>query len=260
MSQEGDELAGLSPEERQAIILEKVNGTGRVLAAVLAQEFRVSEDSIRRDLRDLSDAGLVQRFHGGASRVVVPALDFHRRETVGTSEKHLIGRAAAAAIPDGATLLLDSSTTVVHFVRNLPPGLSVRIVTTAVDVAAAALDHPVAEVILLGGRLGRFTRSVTGAAAVEAVRALRADYCVIGTCGVGDDLVLRADDYEDAYLKSVMIKASNKTMLLAAADKLGQLATYEVAPVAAISALFTTSQESAMLKRIHELGVDVHRT
>ncbi|WP_234879285.1 DeoR/GlpR family DNA-binding transcription regulator [Sinorhizobium americanum] len=256
---EAEELSGLSPEERQAIILEKVNAAGRVLAAALAQEFGVSEDSIRRDLRDLSDAGLVQRFHGGASRVVTPALDFHRRETVGAGEKHLIGRAAAATIPDGATLLLDSSTTVVHFVRNLPPGLSVRIITTAVDVAAAALDHPLVEVIMLGGRLGKLTRSATGASAIEAVRALRADYCILGTCGVGDDLMLRADDFEDAYLKSTMIKASNKTLLLAAADKLGQLATYEVASVSVVSTLFTTSQESGILKRIQELGVDVQK-
>ncbi|MGO1074985.1 DeoR/GlpR family DNA-binding transcription regulator [Inquilinus sp. CA228] len=257
MSAGTDEPAALSPEERQASILARVNAAGRVLAASLAQEYGVSEDSIRRDLRDLADAGLVQRFHGGAARAVTPALDFHRRESIGAAEKQRIGRAAAAAIPEGATLLVDSSTTVVHFVRSLSPALPVRIITTAVDVAAAALDHAAAEVILLGGRLGKLTRSATGAGAVEAVRALRADYCVLGTCGVDNNLMLRADDFDDAYLKSTMIKASNKTLLLATAERLGQVATYEVAPVSVVSTLFTSSPESAILKRIRELGVDV---
>ncbi|MDR6635410.1 DeoR/GlpR family transcriptional regulator of sugar metabolism [Phyllobacterium sp. 1468] len=257
MTTEKQEFASLSPEERQSIIVEKVNATGRVVAATLAQEFGVSEDSIRRDLRDLSEAGLVQRFHGGASRLVTPALDFHRRETVGAGEKQLIGRAAAAAIPEGATLLVDSSTTVIHFLRSLPPTLSVRIITTAVDVAAAALDHPLAEVIMIGGRLGRLTRNATGAGAIEAIRALKADYCILGTCGVDNNLMVRADDFDDAYLKATMIKASNKTLLLATAEKLGQIATYEVAPVSVVSTLFTSNHDNAILKRIEELGVDV---
>ncbi|MGB3878160.1 MAG: DeoR/GlpR family DNA-binding transcription regulator [Shinella zoogloeoides] len=251
------ELAALSPEERQAVILEKTNASGRVLAAELAQEFGVSEDSIRRDLRDLSDAGLVQRFHGGAARLVTPALDFQRRETLHMEEKHSIGRAAAAVIPDGATLLVDTSTTVVRFVRALPATLSVRIITAAVDVAAAALDHPNAEVVMLGGRLGRLTRSATGIAAIDAVRALRVDYCVLGTCGVAQDLTLRADDYEDALLKAAMIRAANKTLLLATADKLGQAATYEVAPVSAVSTLFTGTKDTAILDAVREAGVDV---
>lgn len=251
------ELTSLSPEERQAVILEKVNAAGRVLAAALAQEFGVSEDSIRRDLRDLSDAGLVQRFHGGAARLVTPALNFQRREALNIEEKEAIGQAAAASIPDGATLLVDSSTTVVRFVRALSPALSLRIITSAVDVAAAALDHPRAEVVMLGGRLGRPTRSATGVAAVDAVRALRADYCILGTCGVDEDLTLRADDYEDAHFKAAMVRAANKTLLLATADKLGQAATYEVAPISVISALFTSSRDTAILKAIREAGVDV---
>lgn len=257
MTADRKELAALSPEERQAVILEKINAAGRVLAAGLAQEFGVSEDSIRRDLRDLSDAGLVQRFHGGAARLVTPALDFHRRETLHAEEKQAIGRAAAMTIPDGATLLVDSSTTVVRFVRSLSPALSLRIITTAVDVAAAALDQPLAEVVMLGGRLSRLTRSATGAGAIDAIRTLRVDYCILGTCGVDHGLTLRADDFEDAHLKSAMIRAANKTLLLATADKLGQAATYEVAPISAVSALFTSSRDTAILKAIGEAGVDV---
>lgn len=257
MSTDNTALSLLSPEERQGIIIKKVNAAGRVIASALAQEFEVSEDSIRRDLRELSDAGLVQRFHGGASRIVAPALDFHRRETLGAGEKHLIGKAAAATIPEGATLLVDSSTTVLHFVRNLPATLSVRIITTAVDVAAAALDHPLAEVILLGGRLSKLTRSASGAGAIEAIHSLRVDYCILGTCGIDNDLMLRADDFDDAFLKTIMIKAANNILLLVPSEKLGRAAIYQVAPVSVVSTLFTGSRESSILTRIQELGVGI---
>ncbi|QRM56413.1 DeoR/GlpR family DNA-binding transcription regulator [Sinorhizobium sp. BG8] len=259
MSEEKMDAASLAPEERQAIILQRVNSTGRVIATALAAEFGVSEDSIRRDLRDLSDAGLVQRFHGGASRLVTPALEYQRREALGNEEKQLIGRAAAATIPAGSTLLVDSSTTIVHFIRSLPATLPVRVVTTAIDVAAAALEHPLAEVILLGGRLNKLTRSSTGAATVEAIRALRADFCVLGTCGIDDDLVVRADDYDDAFMKAAMMKASNKTLLLASSEKLGRAATHEVAPLSAVSSLFTDAHDNPILKRIEELGLDVEK-
>lgn len=259
MTEESGHGMSLAPEERQAIILERVNYVGRVVATELAVEFGVSEDSIRRDLRELSDAGQVQRFHGGAARLVSPALDFKKREAIGSQEKELIGRAAAATIPAGATLLVDTSTTIVHFIRAIAPTVPIRVITPSIDVAAAALDHPLAEVIQLGGRLSKLIRSSTGTAAIEAIRAVRADYCVLGTCGIDHDLVLRADDYDDAFIKAAMIKASNKTLLLASHEKIGRAATHEVAPVSAISALYTDARDSLILTRIEELGLDVVR-
>jgi DeoR/GlpR family transcriptional regulator of sugar metabolism len=247
----------LSPEERQSILLERINATGRVLAATAAEELGVSEDSIRRDLRDMTDAGLVSRFHGGAAKLITPPLDFQRREVLDAGEKSMIARAAAARIPEGSTLLLDSSTTVLHFVWALSPSLKVRIMTSAVDIAAAALDHPQAEVLLIGGRLNRLTRSATGASALEAIRGIRADICVLGTCGVDDELAVRADDFEDAYIKGAMIKSSRTAMLLTTSDKLGKASTHHVSPVSSISTLFTGHTENSITRRISEKGVEV---
>ncbi|PZU85511.1 MAG: DeoR/GlpR transcriptional regulator [Shinella sp.] len=257
MSERTGELSALSPEERQAQLLERVNTSGRVLAAAAAIEFGVSEDSIRRDLRELAEAGLVQRFHGGAARLITPVLDFSRRERVDGGEKLRIGQAAAGTIEDGATLLVDSSTTTLHFLKELPASRSVRIITTSVDIAAAALDHPRADVTMLGGRLNRQTRSSTGPSALEEVRRLRPDVCVLGTCGIDERLNLRADDFDDAHIKAAMIKASAKTIVLAPREKLGRAATYEVAPISAISTLFTSTNELSITQRIQEQGIDV---
>ncbi|ARM92242.1 DeoR family transcriptional regulator protein (plasmid) [Rhizobium sp. CIAT894] len=258
MKKRPETVPASSPEERQAILLERINQQGRVLATAIARELCVSEDSIRRDLKELVDAGLVQRFHGGAMRLSAPVLDFRRREVLDGPDKSAIGRAAAASIPDDVTIFVDSSTTVLHFLRNLPPSLQVRILTTSVDIAAAALDHPIADVTILGGgKLNRLTRSATGALAVEAVRSVRADICVLGTCGVDEKLTLRADDIEDAFLKAAMIKAAGRTLLLASHEKLGLNATYEVAPISTISTLYTTATNEPMISRIREAGVEV---
>ncbi|ACE94860.1 putative transcriptional regulator protein, DeoR family (plasmid) [Rhizobium etli CIAT 652] len=246
-----------SPEERQAILLERINKEGRVLATAIARELCVSEDSIRRDLKELVDARLVQRFHGGAMRLSAPVLDFRRREALDAPDKSAIGRAAAASIPNDVTIFVDSSTTVLHFLRNLPPSLQVRILTTSIDIAAAALDHPIADVTFVGGKLNRLTRSATGALAVEAVRGIRADICVLGTCGIDENLTLRADDIDDAFLKAAMVKAAERTLLLAPHDKLGRKATYEVAPISTISTLYTTATREPLIARIKEAGVEV---
>lgn len=248
-----------SPEERQAAILARIEAEGRVLAADLAVEFGVSDDSIRRDLRDLAVAGLVQRVHGGALRPARPMPDFRARDALFIEEKAAIGAAAAALVPDGATLLLDTSTTVVRFVRALPRTLDLRIYTPALDVAAAALDHPRADVSLIGGRLDRQTRSAAGVAAVDAVRALKVDLCILGTCGLGEDLGLRADDGDDARLKAAMIAAARQTVLLATADALSRPAPHAVAPIELVSRLVTGSRDAALLAAIAAAGVAVTR-
>ncbi|WP_245440560.1 DeoR/GlpR family DNA-binding transcription regulator [Rhizobium phaseoli] len=190
-------------------------------------------------------------------RLSAPVLDFRRREALDAPDKSAIGRAAAASIPNDVTIFVDSSTTVLHFLRNLPPSLQVRILTTSIDIAAAALDHPIADVTFLGGKLNRLTRSATGALTAETVRGVRADICVLGTCGVDENLTLRADDIEDAFLKAAMMKAAGKTLLLASHDKLGRNATYEVAPISTISTLYTTTTSEPLISRIREAGVEV---
>ncbi len=249
-----------SSEERKTILLERVTRDGRVLAGAMAEEFGVSEDSIRRDLRDLAEAGLVQRFHGGAAKLppasLLPApLEFQRRRSVDSAAKIRIATAACGLIPDQAVVLLDSSTTVLEFVRVLPANLRLHIVTSAVDIAAAALDHPGMTVVLIGGRLNRHTRSSLDATALDAIRNVKADFCILGACGIDPELTLRADDFEDAYIKGAMMKAATRTILLATADKLGKTAAHLIGPVPAGSTIITETPDADFADRASEAGI-----
>jgi DeoR/GlpR family transcriptional regulator of sugar metabolism len=246
-----------SAQERRGLMLKRINEAGRILASEAAVEFGVSEDSIRRDLRGLADAQLVYRFHGGAARRTELAKDFTARTLDDCDPKHAIARAAAAMVPANITLLVDSSTTALQFVRALPEDLALRIVTTSLDVGAAALDHPCIEVVLIGGRLNRMTRSATGASALAA-QAVRADLCVLGACGIDPDLTLRAEDHEDAYLKSAMIKASAQTMVLARGSKLGPTSPFLVASISDVTSLVTEQgADPAILEKIQAKGPQI---
>lgn len=251
-------LKDFSPDERKTMILKRINESGRVLANAVASEFGVSEDSIRRDLRELSELGLVQRFHGGASRTKPSLRSFKQRANDEPAEKKAIASAAAQRIPANATLFLDSSTTVLEFVRALPVDLQTCIVTSSPEIASAALDHPLCEVILLGGTLNRLTRSVIGQSALAEVRSMHVDYCILGACAVDESLMLRAQNYEDASFKLAMSKACNEVILLTTAEKLLKQGPFAIAPISTITTLITDkTADPTILARIRDAGVEV---
>lgn len=251
-------LKDLSPDERKSMILRRINENGRVLANMIASEFGVSEDSIRRDLRELADQGLVQRFHGGAARSRTGPRSFQQRAREETAGKKAIARAAAAFIPPDATMVLDSSTTVLEFVRALPADFRACIITSAPDIAVAALDHPLCEVILLGGTLNRLTRSVISQSTLAEVQSMRIDYCVLGACAVDESLMLRAENYDDARMKLAFAEASNEVLLLATSDKLVKRGPFAIGPITLISTLVTdTTADPSILDRIGGAGVEV---
>ncbi|PSH66896.1 DeoR/GlpR transcriptional regulator [Phyllobacterium sophorae] len=251
-------LKDLSPDERKGMILKRINESGRVLASAVASEFGVSEDSIRRDLRELSEQGLVQRFHGGAARSRSGPRSFQQRARDETAGKRAIAAAAAARIPAHATMLLDSSTTVLEFVRALPADLQTCIITGCPDIASAALDHPCCEVILLGGSLNRLTRSTIGQSTLAEAQSMRVDYCVLGACAVDEGLMLRAENYDDARMKLAFGQASNEIILLATSEKLLKQGPFSIGPISLISTLVTDrTADRSILERISGEGVEV---
>ncbi|MBB3236731.1 DeoR/GlpR family DNA-binding transcription regulator [Phyllobacterium endophyticum] len=248
----------LSPDERKEIILKQIGDSGRVLANVAAAQFGVSEDSIRRDLRELADLGLVKRFHGGATRMSSGRRNFQQRADEKMPERKLLATAAASRIPDKSTMLLDSSTTVLEFVRAMPNGLEVSIMTGTPEIASAALDRDNGEVILIGGTLNPSTRSTVGASALAVIQSSRFDVCVLGACAIDADLVLRAESYDDAYLKTAMGAACTEIIVLATSDKLFKQANFAIGPVSMITTLFTDDgADESIVQRIRDEGVEV---
>src|SRR6202043_1249041 len=140
-------------QQRKSHILEVLRRDGQVVAKKLSAALSVSEDTIRRDLREMAQEGLLQRVHGGALPSSPAIADFAGRELIAADGKVAIGRAAAKLIQPGQVVMLDGGTTARQVARHIPLDLKATIVTHSPTIATELLNHPNVEVILIGGRL-----------------------------------------------------------------------------------------------------------
>src|SRR2546423_2694272 len=137
--------------ERRELFLERLSAHRRLVAKDLAAELGISEDSVRRDMRDLAAAGLCQRVYGGAVPVSPALADYATRTSVEPGSKQRVTAAAAALIQSGDRVILDGGTTTLAVVRALPPTLSATVITHSPTIAVALIEHPRIEILLLGG-------------------------------------------------------------------------------------------------------------
>jgi DeoR/GlpR family transcriptional regulator of sugar metabolism len=223
--------------ERQSLLMSRLADEGRLLAGELARELGVSEDTIRRDLRELAARGLVLRVHGGA----LPASPTHRplaaRAGLRAGEKARLAAAAAGLVRDGMTLLVDGGTTNLALVAALSPRLVATVVTHSPTIAAALEPLPGVEVIVLGGRLFRHSMVALGADTAEALARVQADLLFLGITGLHLEAGLTTGDHEEARFKARLVARAAETVVLATADKIGAASPFQVAPLSSLGTL-----------------------
>ena len=229
--------------ERRNEILVRLNRDGKVVASQLVDELGVSEDTVRRDLRELAADGLVQRVHGGALPPTTPMPSFAQRLHVSREAKGHLAEAALPLLEGANVVLLDGGTTALELARRLPPERDCTVLTNSPPVAAALASHPRAEVVLIGGRMLKDSQTTVGAEAVEALRQVRADACVLGICSVDAELGITTSHSEEAHVKRAMVAASAEVIALATADKLQTASPWVVAPVGDLTHLVTDADE-----------------
>jgi DeoR/GlpR family transcriptional regulator of sugar metabolism len=245
----------LTAERRQAILAE-VEREGRVVASELVTSLGVSEDTVRRDLRDLAEQGLLQRVHGGALASAPSTGSFTHRLEVSREEKAALAEAALPLLAGARVIVLDGGTTTLELARRLPVHYDGTVVTNSPPVASALASHPKAEVMLVGGRLLKDAQVAIGAAAVEAFQTVRADMCVLGICSLHPDVGVTTLDDEEAHVKRAMVASAGEVIALATADKLNTASPWVVAQLADIDHLITDG--SAELSRPYaSAGIDV---
>ncbi len=235
--------------QRKHYILEILRRDGQVIARRVSQDLGLSEDTIRRDLRELAAEGLLQRVHGGALPASPAVVDFAGREELSPAGKRAIGRAAAQIIKDNQVVFVDGGTTAVQLVRQLPRGLRATIVTHSARIAVELVEHPGIEVIVIGGRLFKHSIVSVGAAALAQIAQIRADLYFMGVTGVHPDEGLSTGDLEEAYVKQALCKRAAETYVLASAEKLGAVSRYTVVGITEISGLIVeTATDAALLE------------
>lgn len=138
---------------RKQLILDRLRQDGQVIAKALSEELGISEDTVRRDLRELAAEGQLQRVHGGALPASAAVGSLQARAQLATDDKRALGRAGAALVQPGQVVILDGGTTSLQVVQHLPLHLRATVVTHSPAVAVALAGHMQIEVLMLGGRL-----------------------------------------------------------------------------------------------------------
>jgi len=225
--------------ERRDLLLARLRADGKLVARDLARELGLSDDSVRRDLRELAAAGLCQRVYGGALPPSEALASYPDRSAVRPGSKARVAARAAALITPGATVILDGGTTTLAVVRALPPGLPCTVITHSPTIAAALLGHHAADVLILGGRLFRHSAVACGAIAAAAAQAVSADLFLLGVTGVHPDAGLTTGDPEEAAMKRILASRAADTYVLASAEKIGAASRYQVVPLAEVAGLVT---------------------
>jgi DeoR/GlpR family transcriptional regulator of sugar metabolism len=247
--------------ERRELLLGRLAAEGKVLAKDVAAELGVSEDSIRRDLRDLAAAGLCQRVYGGALPVSPAVADYASRTSIAVAGKDRVAAVAAGLVRPGSTVILDGGTTTLAVTKALPRDLKATVVTHSPTVAAALLDHHGIDVFLLGGRLFRHSAVTCGAAAAEAAQAISADVFLLGVTGVHPDAGLTTGDAEEAAMKRTLARRAADTYVLASAEKLGAASRCAVLPFADIAGIITDADKAdPNVQKLANLGVELRLT
>jgi DeoR/GlpR family transcriptional regulator of sugar metabolism len=223
--------------ERKALILEVLRRDGRVVAKALSQAWGLSEDTLRRDLRELASEGLLQRVHGGALPASPATADLPARWSVAASSKDAVARTAATMVRPGQVVILDGGTTAVQMARYLPRDLRATVVTHSPSIAVELAAHPGIEVQIIGGRLFKHSMVTVGAIAAEAIAAIRADAFFMGVTGVHPEMGLSTGDAEEAAIKRALSRQAAETVVLASREKLGAASPFRIMPLAAIDVL-----------------------
>jgi DeoR/GlpR family transcriptional regulator of sugar metabolism len=232
--------------ERRELLLARLAQNGKLIARDLAQELCLSEDSIRRDLRDLAAAGLCHRVYGGAVPVSRALVDYRARATVEPDSKRRVAARAVQLISTGDRVILDGGTTTLALARALPSDLEATIITHSPTIAAALIEHPTVEILLLGGRIYKHSAVACGVMTAEAARTITAELFFLGVTGVHPEHGLTTGDAEEAAMKRTLASHAADTYVLASAEKIGAVSPYKVIDLDAATAILTDAQGSAL--------------
>ncbi|HSI50276.1 MAG TPA: DeoR/GlpR family DNA-binding transcription regulator [Ideonella sp.] len=245
---------------RKQLLLARLAADGHLVAKDLAAELGTSEDTIRRDLRELAQAGQLQRVHGGALPASPAMGDLQARAALSPDDKVALGKAGAALIQPGQLVILDGGTTALQLARHLPPTLRATLVTHSPAVALEAAKQPLVDILMLGGRLFRHSGVNVGATVIEAASRLRADLYFMGVTGVHPETGLSTGDDEEAAVKRALHARAAETVVLASSEKLMAASPFLVAPLADISQLLVPANTPArVLKALAASGVSIKK-
>jgi DeoR/GlpR family transcriptional regulator of sugar metabolism len=246
-------------EERLEAIRHQLQRDGKVVAAALAKDFGVSEDTIRRDLRDLAKDGTCRKVYGGA---VVTAPD---RGSIGdrmgheASAKARLAAQAVKLINAGQTVFIDSGSTNLAIAAAIPRDLPITVATNAPCIVGVLEGNRSATIVVLGGTYNRDKGACLGATTLAQIEMINADLCFLGVCGLHPDVGITAFDDGEAEIKRAMVRKSRKLVVATMSDKIPTIAPFQVSRPKSLDYLVVGRDiDLEALEPFVQLGTSIH--
>lgn len=244
-------------KERQAFIIHKVNLHNKILSSDLSQEIHVSEDTIRRDLNELSEMKKIIKVHGGALSKSFRN-SFQHENIYSLEHKKIIAQKAASLIKDGMFVLTTGGTTIIELARTLPENLQATFFTGSLPAAFEYMHHPNIEVIIIGDRLSKNSQITVGGAAISKIREIKADMCFMGVNAIDIENGITDSDWDIVQLKQAMIESSSKVVALTISEKVNTTMRLKVCNVKDIDVLITELKpDDSLLKSYKRTEIEI---
>jgi DeoR family transcriptional regulator of aga operon len=237
-------LDGMMAEERRTQILQIVRTAGRVRVNDLASRFSTSAVTIRNDLNELHQRGMVLRSHGGAvlPDTILRESPVRERLNANSDEKRRIGAMAATLINDGETIILDSGTTTLEIARQIKRKRGLHVITNGVNIAAELLDARDVQTFMIGGTVRGESASISGRFSEEMFDQLSADKLFLGGAGCDLGFGVSGANLEETMVNRAMMRIAREIILVADASKFSKRSMSRIAPFAEIDTVISDAR------------------
>jgi DeoR/GlpR family transcriptional regulator of sugar metabolism len=251
---------GMMAEERRTQILQIVRAEGRARVNELASRFSSSAVTIRNDLNELHQRGLVLRSHGGAvlPDTILRESPVHERLKTHAEQKRRIGAIAATLINDGETIILDSGTTTLEIARQIKNKQGLQVITNGVNIAAELLDARDVQTFIVGGTLRVDSASIVGRSTEEMFEQFSADKLFLSGAGCDPDFGVSGANLEETMVNRAMVRIAREIILVADASKFSKRSMVRIAPFSEIDTVISdTGLREEMQEKVRGLGCNL---
>ncbi|OAD45528.1 DeoR/GlpR family DNA-binding transcription regulator [Polaribacter atrinae] len=246
----------MKKKERQQKVVDEVSLNRQVSSTFLAEKLNVSEDTIRRDIKELDKKGLLTKVHGGAISTMQKLYHYNEDVIYKREEKVVIAKKAITLVEDGMVIIMSGGTTNLMLAKLFPKNLKATIYTYSLPIAMQLAEHPTIETIFIGGRIQRNSMVTTGIDVIQYLSNITANLCFIGVSAFNAEQGITGEGYEVALVKKAMIDSSERNVYLSTSNKLNIRLNYDICPLKEIDIAITDLElDDPILKPYVDSGV-----
>ncbi|GGG01660.1 DeoR/GlpR family DNA-binding transcription regulator [Paenibacillus abyssi] len=249
-------------DERKNGIIELINQRDKILVPELVRYFNVSPATIRNDLRELEQLGLLKRTHGGALSVGIPTVGFEKENEIKghnfLTQKQSIARKAMELIDDGDVIVLDAGTTSIELAKLFHEKSNITVVVNDLDIADCFEGMEGIQVLVIGGILRKKFHCTIGPFATKTLNELNVDKAFLSTNSFSIEKGCTTPDVSHAEIKQTMAKIASQVFVLCDSSKIGINSFVQFAALTEIDMLITDKDiDEAILRNIQDSGLEV---